>query len=278
MKTIIQSSIVLACVLLFCDCNKPGSPAPAAGTAACQLQTESTTLSGNAATYEYTYGTNGRVSLIKKFIGGQYHVLQDSAVVGDYTVAHYGKSTIGLPLVITTVYNKSMFDDFPTECKIAIQEGAVTKVNQFHYFFFYDTKNRLSKIGEQTDLVVGDYEYDLSIIYNDHDNVTGLKYELTTGPNTITTIPASGYDDKPNPFAGVQKWYFFMHAAWNNYDPEPVFTALSKNNPLGYVDGAYTRTMTYSYNDKGFPTVRNNTNTIAGSSASFTESFNYLCK
>jgi hypothetical protein len=188
---------------------------------------------------------------------------------------NYGSTVI----IITTVYNRS-FDAFPSEAQVAMQEGAVTHTNVYHYFFFYDNKNRLRKVGEQTDLVVGDYEYDLTIQYNDQDNVTALSYENTTGPAGVFTIGASGYDNKPNPFAGIKNWYFFMHAGWNNYDPEPIFTALSKNNLLGYTmpDG-FKRETTFTYNEKNFPVIRTNKNTTsAGSTASFTEMFNYQCQ
>jgi hypothetical protein len=279
MKKINQLLVVVTSVLLFSSCKKTTTSVSPPGTAACKPTTESTTLSGNNATYEYTYGANGKVSLIKKFIGGGYHVLADSIVVGDYTIVEYYNSNYsGYPMIQTTVYKGSL-DGMPTEAQVSLQEGAVTQTDVWHYFFFYDNKNRLNKVGEQTDHVVGDWEYDLDILYNDQDNVVGLKYSNTTGSNTTTTIPATGYDDKPNPFAGIKNWYFLMHAAWNNYDPEPLFTALSKNNPLGYTmpDG-FKRTMTYNYNDKGFPMKRMNTNTNTSGSYSFEETYDYQCK
>lgn len=278
MKTLNKLFVVVISVSLLNSCKKTTTPVSPQGTAACKPTTESTTLSGNNTTYEYTYGTNGKISLIKRFIGGGYHVLADSTVVGDYTTVAYYTSNSGFPMVQTIVYKGSL-DGMPTEANVALQEGAVTRTNIFHYFFFYDSKNRLYKVGEQTDLVVGDWEYDLDILYNDQDNVVALRYTNTTGPNTITTIAATGYDDKPNPFAGIKNWYFLMHAGWNNYDPEPLFTALSKNNPLGYTtpDG-FKRTMTYTYNDKGFPTKRMNTNINTSGSYSFEETYNYECQ
>ncbi len=69
-----------------------------------------------------------------------------------------------------------------------------------------------------------------------------------------------------------------MHAGWDNYDPEPLFTALSKNNPLGYTlpDG-FKREMTYIYNDKGFPAKRMNTNINSSGTYSFEETYDYEC-
>lgn len=278
MKKLNNLLILVISVLPFNSCKKTTTPISPPGTAACKPTTESTTLSGNNATYEYTYGANGKISLIKKFTGGGYHVLSDSIVVGDYTTVAYYTSGSGFPMIQTTVYKGSL-DGMPTEANVALQEGAITHTNVYHYFFFYDSKNRLNKVGEQTDNYIGDWEYDLDILYNDQDNVSALKYTFTTGPNTITTIPATGYDDKPNPFAGIKNWYFLMHAAWNNYDPEPLFTALSKNNPLGYttVDG-FKRAIAYTYNDKGFPIKRMSTNTNSSGTYSFEESYDYQCK
>jgi YD repeat-containing protein len=278
MKRFNQLLILLISVLILNSCKKTTTPMAPPGTTACKPTTESTTLSGNDATYEYTYGTNGKISLIKKFIGGGYHVLSDSIVVGDYTIVAYNTSNSGFPMIQTIVYNGSL-DGMPTEANVALQEGAITHTNVWHYFFFYDNKNRLNKVGEQTDNVIGDWEYDLDILYNDQDNVVALKYTNTTGPNTIITIPAAGYDDKPNPYTGIKNWYFLMHAAWNNYDPEPLFTARSKNNPLGYTtpDG-FNRAMTYTYNDKGFPIKRMNTNTNTSGTYSFEETYGYQCQ
>ncbi len=278
MKKLIQSPILLFSVLLFNSCKKNGTTAPPVTLAACKPTTESTTLSGNAATYEYTYGTNGKISLIKKFIGGGSHVLADSMLVGNSTIVEYYTSSSGFPMIQTTVYTGSL-DGMPTEAQVALQEGAVTHTDVWHYFFFYDNKNRLVKVGEQTDHVIGDWEYDLDILYNDQGNVAALKYTNTTGPNTITTIASSGYDDKPNPHVGIKGWYFLMHAAWNNYDPEPVFTALSKNNLSGYTlpDG-FKRICAYTYNDKGFPTKRMNTNTNSSGTYFFEQAYSYQCQ
>ena len=278
MKKNNQLPLLLVTALLIISCKKNTTPATILNNPACKPVTESTALSGNNATYEYVYGGDGKITTIKKFIGGASHVLQDSIVVGDKTTVHYYTNSSGFPMILTTAYNGSIFDGLPTEAHIAIQEGVVTHTNVFHYFFFYDSKKRLNKVGEQTDLVFGDNEYDLSIAYNDKDNVTALSYEFTTGPRGITTIPASGYDDKPTPFAALKNWPFLMHAAWNNYDPEPLFTALSKNNPSGYTFGGYTRTMLYMYNDKGFPVKRTNTNTTASGSSTFEETYGYQCQ
>ena len=280
MKKIIFPISFPIVILLLGGCSKTTTPATP-GVAACQLKTESTTLPGNNATYEYGYDGKGKITTIKKFIGGIYHVLSDSILIGDKTVVRYFKyGSPNFNRVQTTEYNQSFVDGMPTEAQVSLQEDAITHTNINHYFFFYDSKNRLNKVGQQTDHVNGDSEYDLSIGYDNADNVTTLSYAWTTGPNTITTIAAWGYDDKPTPFASIKNWYFFMHANWDNYDPEPIFTALSKHNPLGYTlpDG-FKRTMSYVYNDKGFPAKRMNTNTnSSGAVGAFEETFDHQCK
>jgi hypothetical protein len=281
MKIIILIYFPVA-VLVFGGCKKsstsPTPPIP--GTPTCQLKSETTNLLSNGAKYEYGFDAKGKITTIKKYIGGSFHLLNDSIVIGDNTIVRYFKSNGGANMIQTTVYNQSFVDGKPTEAEVSLQEGSITQTNIYHYFFFYDSKNRLIKVGEQTDHVIGDFEYDLSIGYDDKDNVTALSYAWTTGPNTTTTVTASGYDSKPTPFGGIKNWYFFMHAAWDNYDPEPVLTALSKHNPLGYTmpDG-FKRTISYVYNDKGFPTKRMNTNTnTSGATYSFDETFDYQCK
>ncbi len=274
MKKINQLFVLLFFVLLLSSCKKSGTPAPASNLPTCKPKTESTTLAGNNATYQYSYNADGKITTIKKFIGA---AIVDSIVVGNSTIVSYYQSSSGFNMIQTTVYTGSL-DGMPSEAQVALQEGAVTHTDVWHYFFFYDNKDRLVKVGEQTDNVIGDYEYDLSIFYNDQDNVTELSYEFTTGPNTITTLVPSGYDNKPTPFAGIKNWYFFMHAGWDNYDPEPLFTALSKNNPLGYTmpDG-FKREMTYIYDGNGFPAKRMNTNINSSGTYSFEETYDYEC-
>lgn len=263
--------------VLFNSCDKNTSPLSSL-TAKCKPVTESTTLSGNDATYEYSYSTDGNVSSIKRFIGGGYHVLADSTLVFyDHTVRYAPGNTPGSFNSVATVYDANIFTGLPTKANISITLDGAEQHNYYSYFFFYDTKNRLVKIGEQTNTVTGDLEYDLSVTYNDQDNVTALKYEATTGPRTVTVISVLGYDDKPTPFTGIKNWPMMMHAGWSNNDPEPLFTALSKNNPLGYTIPGWKRTIAYTYNDKGFPVTRLNTNTTTSGTYSFEENFNYQC-
>lgn len=285
MKKLIQITYFIAVVLLFAGCKKTVTTTqpPPPGTAACKLITESTNLLGgnNTVSYEYNYNTAGRISMIKRFIGGSYHVLTDSTLIGDYTIVNYADLNDNWQkLVGTTVYEGSMFEALPAKAFLAREERGITQTDVFTYFFFYDNKNRLKTVGEQTDHVIGDWEYDLNIFYDDRDNVKSLQYVWTTGPrDQITTITATGYDDKPTPFSGIKGWPFIMHANWNNNDPEPLLTALSKNNPLGYtMVGGFKREMSYTYNEQGLPVKRINTNTNSSGTISYEETFTYECQ
>jgi len=157
----------------------------------------------------------------------------------------------------------------------------ITQVNYKQYFFFYDDKGRLNKIGEQTNYV-GDREWDLNIFYDDKNNVTGLQYVWTTGPNeVIPPVIVTGYDDKPTPYASINIWRFLM-TNWESNELEPILTALSSNNPLGYTTGTFTRTMAYKYNEHGFPVERSNTNADTnsnppGATYTFVQNFSYAC-
>ena len=66
-----------------------------------------------------------------------------------------------------------------------------------------------------------------------------------------------------------------MRAGWNSSDPEPIFSALSKNNLLGYTIPGWKRTISYSYDDKGNPTTRTNTNTTPTASYTFQENLRF---
>lgn len=284
MRTARQPFLLLCSVLLVGGCTADKTPGlasdPEPDRVVCKVKSESTTLTSNHATYEYTYGPGGHVSKIEKYIGDNYHVLQDLIEVGsNSTVNHHNLDYPAGSNVITTKFeNGGIFDGFPTRAEVAITEKGITLTNRVAYFFYYDAKNRLSKVGKQTDFVKGDHEYDLTFSYNDQDNVIGMSYEFTSGPRSKVTVEASGYDDKPNPFVGIEHWYRVMHVDWDHNDPEPIFTALSKNNLLGFAQADGTKRATaYAYNEHGFPIKRTHTNTSATGSASFEETFEYQC-
>jgi hypothetical protein len=205
--------------------------------------------------------------------------LQDSIDVGDISIVnHHNLDYPAGSNVITTVFDRSIFDELPTKADTAITEGGITKTKVSTHFFVYDSKQRLVTVGQQTDFVLGDHEYDLTITYDDRDNAIALSYEFTTGPRSKVTIAATGYDDNPNPFTAIEHWYHLMHAGWDNYDPEPIFTALSKNNLLGFtLPNGVKREVTYAYNGHGYPIQRTQTNINGADRYSFDETFVYQC-
>lgn len=280
MKKIILLSVLTGILFIYAGCKKTSTPPlPPSNQATCKLLSESTTLLGNNAGFEYAYNTDGTILSIKKY-GANPRILQSTMSVSNNATQSTSPASVRVGLIdsFNVYYDASLFNHSPQTARVWVTLDGITQVDYKLYSFVYDNKDRLVKVKESTPHIVGDFEYNLSVIYNDQDNVTALKYENSTGPVSVTVIQASGYDDKPNPYTGIKNWRFMMHADWTNYDSEPIFTALSKNNPLGYTYGGFTRTMVYAYNDKGFPIRRTNTNTNASSSASFVESFDYKCE
>jgi|GEM_PF-1314823 len=280
MKKILLLFTLFFSVFAFNSCKKSGTALPPSNQAACQLQSQSVSPSGNYI--NYVYNTDGRISDIKYF--SARGVLQDSVLVGDYTLQkhHFDYPIANNPRKInTSVFTGSMFDALPLSEEHAFLEGAITHTNINKFYFDYDSKNRLIKLTQQTENVISDKEYFLFISYDDKDNVTSLKYEISTGVHSTTTIVGSGYDDMPNPYSAIKAARFLFNSGWGSNDPAYIFIALSKNNPLGYTmaDG-FKRSMTYTYNGKGFPLKRINTNTNAAGTSTYTfeETYDYQCK
>lgn len=262
------------CLLLaFIGCKKGGSPPPLTPEQAqCLISGESTSLVGNEKTFEYHFDEDGNPKEVKVF--NRYGDLDMTyTIYSDRVIRSYDD------FIIELKYDADIFNSLPSKAQISITEGVTTQVNYYTYFFFYDNKDRLTTVSEQTDYVPNDLEWDLHISYNEKGNVDALQYEITTGPRGTTTIVPTGYDNNPSPYAGIKCWQFLMiNFGWDNYDPEPVITALSKNNLLGYNYGSSKREMIYKYNGDGYPIERANTGTPASSSSSFLQTFAYNCK
>jgi YD repeat-containing protein len=274
MKIILSLVLVFSCVF-FSGCNKDSatstSPVP---TGTCRLLSESTNLSGNSASYAYNYSADGNLSSIRRnFLG----IPDSTAVFYDHVVIYTPSNSSNSFNNYAIAYNANLYTGQPTTGDASITIDGVEQRHYWAYAFAYDTKNRLIKVTEATPTVPNDYEYILEIAYNDKDNVTALTYKSSTGPNTSYTIPADGYDDKPSPYAGIKNWVFMMRSGFNGSDPEPIFTALSKNNLLGYTITGWKRTSSYTYDDKGNPTTRTNTNTTVSGSYTFQENYGFQC-
>ncbi len=240
------------------------------------ITNETTGLSGNEHSWLYEYDSQGMPLKITRYRPNgspdittdiYYNAVVQTGVINNHNVG----STLNYD---ADLFNKQL----PYMAKVSSTLDGITQVNYKQYFFFYDDKDRLIKVGEQTN-AAGDREFDLHIFYDDKNNVTALQYELTTGPNeVIPPVTVAAYDDKPTPYASINIWKFLMiNFNWDNYDPEPILTALSSNNPLDYTLDTFKRTMTYKYNEHGFPIERSNTNTNPNGVYTFTQTFSYAC-
>ncbi|MEO6356489.1 MAG: hypothetical protein ABIU77_19305 [Ferruginibacter sp.] len=276
MKIILFCLTVLS-ALFFCACGKPAPAATPPGTASCLPLTESTNFNAAYTTYTYSYNADGTLANIS------YPPVNLAIGYSSTSITQPATVRAGLTDSLNTYYNANIFTGLPTTASQWITMDGITQSDYWNYTFAYDGKSRLVQVMETTPHIATDWEYKLTIFYNEKDNVTSLKYESITGPNASTVITATGYDDKPSPYSGIKNWQLYMHAGWNNYDPGPIFEALSKNNLLGFNnsgDPDRIRTITYTYNDNGFPLTRTNTNKKLsdGSTYSYTETYTYQCK
>lgn len=275
--------LLLSCVAadILSGCKKDDDPAPAA-TAACIPQRETTGLVGNESSWEHEYDGEGNPSKIREF--NKYGSLVYTTEISSNTVIRT-KAVSGseYPTIIKTHYNSEFLKVLPSKAEVSITASGTELINWKTYSFHYDSKSRVIKIEERTNGIANDYEWDLIISYNDANNVTQLQYVWVVGPtDPVPPITVKAYDDKPTPYAGVKSWMFLMrNFSWDNADPEPVLTALSSNNPLDYTlaSGANTweRTMSYQYNEHGFPVERSNTNKNFQGEYTFLQTFSYSC-
>lgn len=267
----------LWCVTFLLSCDKSSNPSPVVTpTARCILQSES---NGTSASWNYEYDRDGNPLKIT--------MIGSTGLTASVTEVYYNSTFNSVPNSLSNrsvKYDADLYEKkLPTMARVSVTlPDGLTLVDYTQYFFFYDEKSRLIKVGQQTNFV-GDWEWDMTIYYNDKNNVTALEYEWTTGPNQPhTIIAANDYDDNPTPYASMSSiWKFLSNFAWDSSDPEPIFTALSANNPgyysLGTGDALLERTMSYTYNEHGFPLQRINTNKNKSGEYTFVQTFSYVC-
>ena len=279
MKKIFSLSVLVFFICGMSSCNKESNATTIPATAKCKPITESSFYNARNVTYTYSYNTDGTLANIS------YPPSNMAVNYAATSLTNPANYTPGLTDSLNTGYNANIYTGLPTKATQFLTLDGITYRNSMIFNFSYDSKNRLVQVVEFTPNNATDYEYQVTIAYNDNDNVTALKYETIVGTYSLKTINATGYDDKPNPYAAIKNWQLFMHAAWNNYDPAPILVALSKNNPLGFNitgDGVnastISRTMAYTYNENGFPIKRVNTNTNNSGSYSFDEIYTYQCE
>lgn len=294
MKTHSQESKIHSCaaglavLVLFmslASCKKDSTPAPAATTSKCNIQSETYGLPGNEKSFGYEYDAKGNLEKVNVLRPNgsisAFYAIGSNIVVNRYTFG-------GKPASSEIKYNVSDLNlELPSQ-------GAATIVNEFDgtvlvgydvYYFFYDSKDQLIQVSQRRGSRKSGNEYDLKIYYNDQGNVTGLKYAWFTGPNVdIPGVTVTGYDDKPNPHTGLKKaWKFYLiNSDWQSYDPGLIIAALSRNNPLGFSQGAgqnlFERKISYEYNSDGFPTLQKNTNKNASGEYTYSQTFTYVCR
>ncbi|TKC07458.1 hypothetical protein [Pedobacter frigoris] len=291
---VLVSSVIFLGMLTGCKKNNPPSVTPVLASAAkdCLIQSYQTNWTGTYGfNNNYKYDNNSRivsyestglsdVKITRAEIGNPL----DSAVS---SIAFHQFNSAGDPSILTTTYgfNRDGFPQtLPTTARLSltkIHNQVSTTIPDYEDHVFTWSKGKLVKV-EETSPQPGDWEWMLTITYNDKGNVTSIKYELTTGPrDAVTLITISAYDDKPNPYSAMAYWKFILPTRWNISEPEPLIVALSQNNPLDFnFNDQSSRTMKYTYNEKGFPITKTytNKNIQSGQTATFNETYVYTCK
>ncbi len=226
MKKVYPLLMLVYFIAIFTSCTKDNISNTTPTTAKCKPLTESINFNAGNVTYTYSYNTDGTLANIS-------YPPNNMAVNYNAAFITYPARTTTLTNSLNTAYDANIYKGLPTKATQFLILDGITYRNYMVFTFSYDLKNRFAKIIETTPNVANDVEYQLTIIYNDQDNVSQLKYESYNGPAFLVAINAMGYEDKPSPYSGIKNWHLSMHAGWNNYDPAPILEALSKNNLLG---------------------------------------------
>jgi hypothetical protein len=272
---------MMSFVLLSCKDDDNANPAPPIA-AACVIQSETTTSPGDISSLEYEFDEAGYLSRINRF-----DKFRNNTNVFETFALHVVSTKIDKfhPTSVATSYDADYLISSPFHGNVSITMDGVTTTDWNTYLFTYDTQGRLKVVSEQTPNIPNDYEWELTITYDKNDNVTSLRYDLTTGPREdVVVIEVQGYDDKPTPYAAISGWkYMINHASWNYSDPTRLIVSLSKNNPLKLqriVKGVLKEenTMEYLYNDKGFPTQCSVALKTDIGQSSWVNTFTYQCK
>lgn len=300
MKKIILAIGILIC---FATCKKSGNmpkpnPIVPSNNTGCLITNH--TYTGNGP-FEgrtvYHYDKNGQMTDVEFFNStyGIYPAIKDTIYYsrpGDVHTLYTevgSKSDHHIPDIATSIYSGGLT---PAQSTVSSLQGGDYKPGQnpnspttnYKYTFNYDDKNRMVKVYEFI------HDVKMDIYYNDKNNVTSIVIEPLTGTRGTTTITVSAYDDKPNPYSNIPYWKLVRHWGWYDaYDQEELLTSLSQNNPMDFTLTAnyigspiytFSRVMTYTYNDKGLPVSRGNTQTQTGQagSSTYNDTFEYSCK
>jgi hypothetical protein len=269
----------LAIILFTCGCSKTNVIIRT--DRGWQLQSDSTNLLGNNgfSTYQFHPQTGNLLSK-NRFVGTDYlanhmEVFYLSPQVIDKTI-----NFINAYSFYETRYSYRQGDLFPWKAEIYytdMSDGSAAKLNSA-LMFYYDDDNRLGMVVNR--LADGkEVDYTLQINYDSKNNVSKLEYEPGASSKTIKLqVTVSSFDNNINPYSTIPNWVFMMNGNWYGNDPEPLITALSKNNPLDYSMQNYSRKMTYEYNEKGMPVKRTNINKNSTGEYTFVERFGYVLR
>ena len=280
MKTTFLLSRVLAIILCtLLSCKDDHDQTPPTSAAACRITKEYRVGKREYIAYEY------EGELPKKITN--YNAAEMPEITLEVLALEVRKSSnpSGFPTVYSTQYMSDYLRVSPASASVSFTYNHITttNINTFHYR--YDYKGRMVEVIQYTPNTTADYEYMLTISYDDNDNVTRLRYDLVTGPrDEITIVDVTGYDNHPTPYAGVTGWKFLMsNFAWDNGDPLPVILALTKNNPGAYQvfhkgEMIFSASFVYQYNDHDFPVQRDHVNKNQDGESQFSSAFEYNCK
>jgi hypothetical protein len=270
--------ITIASTILFACNDDSDQPSPAA-SAACRITKEYIVGTREYVSYEY------EGELPKKIVN--YNEVEMPEITLDVLALEVRKSSnpSGFPTVLSTHYQSDYLRVSPSSASVSFTYNNVTTTNANTFLYRYDYKGRMIEVIQHTPNTTSDYEYRLTISYDDNDNVIRLRYDLVTGStDEITIIDVTGYDDHPTPYAGVIGWKFLMsNFTWNNNDPLPVILALTKNNPGEYQvfhkgNAIFSASFSYQYNDERFPTQRDHINKNQDGEHRFSSAFEYECR
>lgn len=283
-KSWLKPAWIFIFLLAVAGCQKEGDPSPEPidpSMVDCRISSESSDLAADINTLNYEYDAAGFLTAItKRNVSNQeIHTVSfgSNFVLRTDTDGEWLRYDYSSDIRTNTVA-------VPAQSELTIYGAGGTEADHMVFKYSYDSRQRIVKISETSPDFAGDYEYDIDISYNNVDNVTAIRFTFTSGPPIAPLITVTGNDDKPTPYLKIPNYRFFMNKFhWNNPDPEPLITALSRNNPTGFTinpgfGSATTRTMTHEYNEKGFPTKRTNQETTGSIQKSWTQSFTFSCE
>jgi hypothetical protein len=290
--SILKFAVVIGSVVLLQRCNSDDDAPTPATTSACVIasapsyfgtaQTFEYNTSGELTTRKYEFGYPGygpfTQTVDREKTDYTYTHSGNLIQVTNYFKGGTGNLYDGQPEMMVRVEHQEYVDDRPD-----YNSAEKTLLD-----FGYDDKKRLNIIAYHHDLIGGSvqtiygrqlYNTVLELTYDENDNVTALRQYLLfrEGVYNVNTPSESyffyeqedqikmdiTYDDKPSPYSAMAKYWKFVQEDWGyviNSNWQAIIMSLSKNNPVtmhySLLKGAEANvnsTLTYAYNEKGFP-------------------------